>query len=289
MNITLENESLLVTINPTGAELSSVVNRSDQIEYMWQADPQVWKRHAPVLFPIVGRLKDNQYKLEGHTYQMNQHGFARDQAFNILSKSTQACTFELIANEDTKAIYPFEFTLQIGYELNENQLTVSYLVINNNTQEMPFSIGAHPGFRCPLVPGEQLTDYVVEFELPEQAETHLLKAGLFDHSTRPVLNNEQQIAITPHTFDDDALVFHHLQSSFVSLKSIVSGRNVTVGIKGFPYLGIWAQPGAAFVCIEPWLGLADYVDSTGNLIEKKGIHILSPDESFGRAYNITFA
>ncbi len=288
MNITLENESLLVKIKESGAELSSVKNKEDLTEYIWQADPEYWKRHAPVLFPIVGRLKDNQYTYEGKTYNLSQHGFARDLPFNMISQSTVTATLSLQANPQTRDQYPFEFRLTISYQLIQNHLQVSYQVENLDTKVMPFTIGAHPGFSCPIDPADKLEEHVIEFEQPEESHTHLLQDGLFDYRTQPYLQDQQSFPITPHTFDHDALVFHDLKSKHVRLLSQQSGRYVQVSIEGFPYLGIWAKPGAPFICIEPWHGLADYVDSNGDLFAKKGMLTLSPGKYFNSSYQITF-
>jgi len=288
MNITLENESLLVKVKGTGAELSSVKSKQDLTEYIWQADPQYWKRHAPVLFPIVGRLKNNQYYYKDKTYNLNQHGFARDLPFELISQSATTATLSLHANPHTRDKYPFEFRLIISYQLNQHRLQVSYQVENIDTKVLPFSIGAHPGFSCPISGQDRLEDYMIEFEQPEESDTHLLQDGLFDYRTQPYLQQQQSFPITPHTFDHDALVFHDLKSRYVRLLSQQSGRYVQVSIERFPYLGIWAKPGAPFVCIEPWHGLADYVDSQGDLFAKKGMLTLSPGKHFNSSYEITF-
>ncbi len=288
MNTTLENDSLLIQIHDLGAELYSVKHKMNDTEYMWQADPNIWKRHAPILFPIVGKLKDNQYTYGGNTYTMNQHGFARDMPFKPTDITSTSVTYILSALPETRKIYPFEFTLSISYRLNQQTLTISYRVENTDTKVLPFSIGAHPGFSCPIDTSEALTDYIIEFEQLEQADTHLLNNGLFDYRTQQYLDHASSFPITPHTFDQDALVFHGLKSKYVKLLSNVSGRFVQVSIAGFPYLGIWAKPGAPFVCIEPWQGLADYVDSNGDLFAKKGMLTLSPGNTFDCSYEITF-
>ena len=288
MSIVLESSSLLVHIAPKGAELTSILGKADQTEYLWQADPAVWGRHAPILFPVVGRLKDNQYFYEGKAYPMNQHGFARDQVFSILQQNDTTVWLEASATPETLPIYPFYFNLRVGYHLEGSTLQVSYQVGNLANKVMPFSIGAHPGFSCPITPGEELTDYVVEFDQEETAATHLLdEKGLFDGRTRPCLEGSKRIPITKDLFNDDALVFHHLKSSTAKLLSTKSGRYVEMRMEGFPYLGIWAQPGAPYVCIEPWHGHADWADTSGDIFEKKGIRTLAPNRAFECSYTIT--
>ena len=288
MPITLESSDLLVQIAPKGAELTSILSKSDDTQYLWQADPAVWGRHAPILFPVVGRLKENQYTYGGKTYSLNQHGFARDQEFEIRRQGEGSVWLDAHANPDTLPKYPFYYRLGIGYELTGSTIHVTYEVSNLGDKVMPFSIGAHPGFCCPLVPGDELTDYVVEFDQVETADTHLLdEKGLFDGRTRPCLQNSNRIPITPDLFNDDALVFHHLNSSTARLLSLKSGRYVEMSIEGYPYLGIWAQPGAPYVCIEPWHGLADLSDTSGDIFEKKGIRTVEPNKHFSCSYTIT--
>ena len=288
MSFTLESSDLLVQIAPKGAELTSITSKSDNTQYLWQADPGVWGRHAPILFPIVGRLKDNQYFYEDKAYSLNQHGFARDQVFSLLQHTESTLWLEASATPDTLPQYPFYFNLRIGYTLEGSTIRVTYQVGNLGNKKMPFSIGAHPGFCCPLVPGDELTDYVVEFDQVETADTHLLDdKGLFDGRTRPCLQQSNRIPITPDLFNDDALVFHGLKSSTARLLSLKSGRYVEMSIEGYPYLGIWAQPGASYVCIEPWHGLADVSDASGDIFEKKGIRTLDPNRAFECSYTIT--
>ncbi|MEM9721461.1 MAG: aldose 1-epimerase family protein [Bacteroidota bacterium] len=288
MQILLENESLLIQFSSKGAELTSIKSQIDGVEYLWKADPNIWGRHAPLLFPIVGRLKENQYQYKGDTYGMNQHGFVRDQDFQVIQQTPQSIWFELNANDFTLAQYPFHFRLRVGYELEEATLRVVYEVANLGNGLMPFSIGAHPGFSCPMVAGEVLEDYVIEFDQEEQADTHLLNdKGLFDGRTRPCLAGNRRIPITSTLFLDDALVFHHLNSSSAKLLSLRSGRYVEVSIKGFPFLGIWAKPGAPYVCIEPWHGLADLAETSGDIFEKKGIYTLNANRTFSCDYTIS--
>lgn len=286
-HFTLENQFLRISIHPKGAEIQSVVDVNDHTEYMWQADSDVWGRHAPVLFPIVGRLKNNSYSWKGKTYSMKQHGFARDHIFSG-AHDVSSAVFTLEANEETRLLYPFDFQLKIHYMLSERQLTVTYEVDNTGEEVLPFTIGAHPGFTCPIKTGEQLTDYVVVFDQEEYAVKHLLDDGLFNGSMKPVLKHEKTIAIDQHSFEEDAIVLHNLNSNYIKLLSTKSGKYIGMDISDFPYLGIWAKPGAPFVCLEPWHGLADYTDATGQWEDKKGMIFLKAGERFKTSYKIDF-
>ena len=284
----LQNDFLALTVHPQGAELASVRDQQDQTEYLWQADPSHWGRHAPVLFPIVGRLKDDQYRYGGQIYGLSQHGFARDCSFELVENRANLLDFRLSADEETRQRYPFDFVLHIRYTLAGRELTVSYQVANRGQVPMPFSIGAHPAFNCPLVAGESFADYDFVLAQPETAERHRLAGGLYTGEVETVFDGSNHLPLTPALFEQDALVFHHLQSEWVALRSRVSGREVRMTIGSFPYFGLWTKPGAPFVCLEPWQGLADYTDASGDLTDKPGIHLLMPKQVHTSSYTITF-
>ncbi|MEO1448958.1 MAG: aldose 1-epimerase family protein [Bacteroidota bacterium] len=288
MTQTLQNDLLQIHVKPKGAELAHVIDQQDQTEYMWEGDPSVWGRHAPVLFPIVGRLKDNQYMVGTESYRLTQHGFARDRTFTRIEQTESQLRFRLTNDPETEALYPFSFELEIGYHLDGRALTVSYAVRNSGEATLPFSLGAHPGFKCPLLPDESLTDYEVVFAQPETLARHLLEGGLYNRETESVLVNQDRIGITPTLFDQDALVFHQPKSEWVALRSRKSGRGVELSLEGWPYLGIWAKPGAPFVCLEPWQGVADYTDASGHLSEKLGMMFLAPGATHTAAYTLRF-
>lgn len=293
MTYNIHNSFLTLSVKSAGAEISSLVSKPHSIEYMWQADPEIWGRHAPVLFPIVGRLKNDQYTYEGKSYTMKQHGFARNNEFELVSQAEDQLHFRLLPNDDIRKMYPFDFQMDIMYQLfqeeHEHGVKITYQIHNMGETTMPFSIGGHPGFSCPMVAGEELTDYDVVFEEKENLERHLLEGGLYNGETSPLLENEQIIPITPTLFDQDALVVHSPKSDIVSLVSRKSGHKLTVDISAFDYLGIWAKPGAPFVCIEPWLGLADYTDATGDIMEKTGVHLLLAGKRHTCSYAFKFA
>jgi galactose mutarotase-like enzyme len=285
----LENEQLIAKFKTEGAELTSVKDKDSGQEYIWQAEPTVWARHAPVLFPIVGRLKDDQYTLNGDTFTMKQHGFARDQDFSVVDQTKTQITFGLTASPTTQEQYPFNFVLDIRYTLRGRELEVAYTVINRDQTVMPFSIGAHPAFYCPAQQDQQWQEYHLVFEEPETLERHLLDSGLRTGETKRLLTNEKVLPLHRQLFEADAIIFKHPTSERVSIvRQSDSQPMVTVQFAGFPYLGIWQKVGADFYCIEPWYGLADATDASGDFTEKEGIQKLSPDEQFEAAHRIIF-
>ena len=217
--ICLENEFLKVSLHTMGAELQSVVNKASNLEYMWQAEPTVWARHSPVLFPIVGRLKDDTYNYNGKEYKMGQHGFARNKAFQVIAQTPTMVSFQLSEDEETLAIYPFKFSLTLSYILNEQELTLQYEVKNTDTQSIYFSIGAHPGFRLPLFDNEQYEDYFISFNQAEKAESYLIDGGLISNQTKAVFINTNQLNLNKEIFLQDALVFKNLHANTITLRS----------------------------------------------------------------------
>jgi len=285
----LENEYLTVRFKTEGAELTSVKDKKSGQEYIWQADPTVWSRHAPVLFPIVGRLKNDQYRLNGDTYSMKQHGFARDQDFSVLDQTKTQITFGLTASPTTQEQYPFNFVLDIRYTLRERTLEVFYQVINRDQVVMPFSIGAHPAFYCPAQQNQRLQEYHLAFKKPETLDRHLLNDGLRTGETKRMLTDEKVLPLHQQLFEADAIIFKNSASDQVSIVRQSDGKPiVTVQFAGFPYLGIWQKVGADFYCIEPWYGLADATEASGDLTTKEGIQKLSSNEQFEAVHQIIF-
>ncbi|RLD31213.1 MAG: aldose 1-epimerase family protein [Bacteroidetes bacterium] len=205
----------------------------------------------------------------------------------MVEQTSNSLTFNLKYSEDSLKIYPFKFEFIIEYILEGNELILKHTIINHGDEQMLFSLGGHPGFTCPLNKDESYTDYYLEFEKPETAQTwQVQKDGLIGKETLPVLDNSPVINLHPHIFDNDALVFKNLNSSKVSLKSKKSQQVLSVSFKDFPYLGIWAKPNAKYVCIEPWIGIADSVDADRNFENKEGLTSLPAKEIFIAAYSI---
>lgn len=288
MITTMENEYVTVSMNSSGAELCSLKLKADGTEYLWQADPKYWGRHAPVLFPIVGRLLNNEYSMDGKVYQLSQHGFARDMEFARTENKEQQVVYQLLSNEETLEKYPSKFELIIVYRLDGHELIIEYKVKNQDDKKMYFSIGAHTGFNCPLESGECFEDYYLEFSQQETADKYRLENGFISNQTERVLENNTVIPLTYELFKEDALVFKGLQSEAITLKSRKGSKKVMMKFAGFPYHAIWSKPegGAPFICLEPWYGLADKAGEKRDFTEKEGIHILEPGECFACQYSI---
>ncbi len=284
---TLENDALHVAIRPLGAELTSLLHKPTQTEHLWQADPAVWDWHAPNLFPVVGGCLGNQLRINRQTYPMERHGFARHSEFTLLDSSATAALFSLRFSEKNLTTYPYRFDFQIGYALDGLELHVTYRVVNEDDQPVYFSVGAHPAFNVPFFPGESDEDYFLEFEHDEPLTTHLLsKAGLFSGETAPVPTQNRCLPLTKHLFDRDALVFKVLTSRQVTLGSTHHDHRLTVRFDAFPYLGLWAKPGASFVCIEPWLGCADSEGQTVDIQQKEAIQRVETGQTFAASFSI---
>ena len=273
MKITIKNNNYSATINSLGAELESFYK--DDINYIWTIDQNYWNKTSPVLFPIVGRLKNDSYILNGKEYGLPRHGFARNYEFNVMESTENSVLFSLKSNQETLKVYPFEFELQLEYSLNQNELIIGYKVINQTNHKMPFNIGAHPAFSIP----SDFEEYSLQFNDNDLFKTHHLENELFNEQYTIIENQNNTISLNYSLFAKDALVFKNLQSTEVSILR-KNKKYITVNYKSFPYLGIWTKVNAPFLCIEPWMGHADYYNTEGEILQKKGIQILDPFESF---------
>jgi galactose mutarotase-like enzyme len=284
---TIQNKHIIVKAQKAGAELTSIVKEG--VEYLWQADPAVWGKHSPILFPIVGTLVNNSYQIEDTTYQLPKHGFARDLDFELRSQSNNTLHYQLNYTEELLKIYPYKFELHILYSIENENLEVSYLVKNIDEKEIVFSIGGHPAFKCPLFENEQFEDYQLTFEQEEILLSHLvdLSNGTITASQAEIAMHDKSIPLNTSLFDRDALIFRHLKSKWVALLHKETGKGVKMSINEFPALGIWSKTGCEqFVCLEPWQGLADNTGFNGQFTEKEDIVVLNPNESWKASYTI---
>ncbi|MGY6650469.1 aldose 1-epimerase family protein [Wenyingzhuangia sp. IMCC45574] len=289
-NYTLENDFLKATFTTAGAELISL--KSNQgIEYIWNGDATHWGRHTPVLFPIVGGLKDNTFFVEGEKFEMKQHGFARNSEFNVISQTEDSLTFELTANSETLKLYPFDFVLHLEYTLSSKGLNTKYTVKNPANKELIFSIGAHPAYTCPFEEGQTREEYMLVFDNDAAPESQLLIDGSRDGSTLEVFNQGGLLDLPKTIFDHDALVLNPNPFQEVSFVHEPTGKTyMSVTFKDFPYLGIWsANAEAPFICIEPWHGIADHIDHNQELKDKEGMISLAAKEEFTCEYLVTIA
>ena len=286
---TLENRKLKIGIKKIGAELSQISSVKNINEFMWDADPAIWANHAPNLFPIIGALKEDSYRFENKKYAMTKHGFIRNNKDIALHEKTKdSLTFKLSQNETTLKSYPFKFEFYITYKLKDNKIDVIHTIKNSDDKSLYFSLGGHPAFKCPVYENENYEDYVLEFEHDENSVRHLInmETGLISSKIKPVFNNSNKIQLTHDLFNEDALIFKDLKSRKVTLKSDTYGAILSVNFKEFPYLGIWAKPNGNYVCIEPWLGIADHEDTNQELKTKEGILSLEANKSFTASYTI---
>jgi galactose mutarotase-like enzyme len=285
----IENDRLKIVLDSKGAELKSIVHKQHGIEYLWGADPAYWAKTSPVLFPIVGTLKENTYKYNDHAFTLSRHGFARDKMFTVTNQQNDSITFSIESDEATLAVYPFHFIFSVIYTLNNDELTVAYLIQNRGRETMLFSVGGHPAFKVPLAEGTSYEDYKLVFEKEENAgRWPISKDGLIEKSSQLLLNGTNVLSLRKELFSEDALVLKGLQSSFVKLVSDKSQYGIRFSFPGFPYLGLWAAPGADFLCIEPWCGIADSVDSNQQLEHKEGILRLQPARTFNVQWQAQF-
>lgn len=285
-NYVLKNNFLKAVFTIKGAELISLT--SGTIEYIWQGNPEFWKRHTPILFPIVGGLKNNQYTYKDNTYTMGQHGFARDRDFTVIEHTENCIVFEITADETSKEIYPFDFILQLKYTLNHKQLSTSYIVKNPSDKDLYFSIGGHPAFNCPFTKNHTREEYSIVFDHDKSPKSQLLSNGLRIDEEDVVFKKEGVVEIKKNIFDKDALIFN--PNPFAKASFIHTNTNKTymsLIFKNFPYLGVWSKnQNSPFVCIEPWYGIADHQNHNGDLTLKEGIIKLTAKENFSCEYSI---
>lgn len=285
----LSNSQLELKVNSFGAELCSVKSKADQLEYIWQADSHVWARHAPNLFPIVGRLRDGQFSYGGKQYALPQHGFARDLEFICIEETAGTLSFELTASEETLQSFPFHFSLQISYALLGDTLKVSYTVFNPDHKDLWLSLGAHPAFNCPLQEHETFEDYELQFNGMNILTVNKLHDGLISDETKVLHLSDHKLHLNASLFEKDALVLKNAQIHEVRLSSTQSGRGIEMSCEGWPYFGIWTRPGSPkFLCLEPWQGIADSDHAGGRLEEKEGIIRLPSEQYFHSDYSIKF-
>ncbi|VYU59505.1 aldose 1-epimerase family protein [Clostridium tertium] len=289
MKYTLENEDIKIIASTFGGELNSLLSKKENVEFLWNGDEKYWKYHSPILFPIVGKVKDGKYLAENKEYELPQHGLARTREFEMVEKDDNHVVFELLWSEDTLKVYPYKFSLKLSYELLENGVKVGYSVKNLDDKDIYFSIGGHPAFMCPFFENESFDDYYFEFNKNESKKTMNLNpnTGYFLNTESECLNNENTINLSLDLFKNDALVFKNLDSNLITLKSKKNNRELSMDFTGFPYLAIWTKPtGAPFVCIEPWYGHADFEDFKGTIKEKSAIEKLSIGSEFKASYNL---
>ncbi|MFY7669830.1 aldose 1-epimerase family protein [Tenacibaculum sp. MEBiC06402] len=285
--IVLENNKIKVNIALFGAELTKLYSKETGLDYLWNGNPKFWKRHAPILFPIVGKLKNHTYYVDDKKFYLPQHGFARDNEFSVISQSNNEIIFELSFSEKTLEIYPYRFKLQIGYHLNENILEITYRVINFDNHPLFFSIGAHPAFKCPITNDTSFSDYYVEFQHQEKPLQYSLNKenGLrIEKPTTVELPSKLPLDYT--LFEDDALIYKNIKSNVISLQSPKHNHGINFHSSNWEYFAFWTKKDAPFICFEPWMGAADLETTNQDFTTKDGIIELDINKEFKQHYAI---
>ena len=280
--IKISNEELTVTVSTMGAEIISV--KKGEKELLWHGDPAVWSFHAPLLFPICGGLKDDSFLYDGKSYTLPKHGFARKTEFVPEEISQNRAVFLLKSNCETKKCYPFDFELRVIYSIEKSELTVTYDIKNTTDGEMYFSIGSHEAYSCP----NGIEEWSVIFDTEEDLTATPLNGPLLSYDGNVISKNSRILPLKYEYFAIDALVFLNLKSRKLTLKNERTGDTIRLDFNGFPYFLIWTKPDAKYICLEPWCGIPDFVDSNGDITEKKGIIRLEKGENTLRTHTIMF-
>lgn len=291
MQYLLKNQEAEVRFDTKGGGIVSIKD-AQGLEYLWQGDANYWSGQAPVMFPICGSLRDNKASIGNHMLcKMDRHGIVRKLEFRFVEQTDDSITFSISSDEDLKTKYPYDFELQITYTLKSKTVTTAYHIFNQSDIVMPYFIGGHPGFHCPLLPDEKFEDYVVEFEKPELAACpeSIPSTGLINVDNRvTVLNNEAVLPLKHEYFSVDALIFDQLVSRSAKLMNPKTGKGVRVDFADFPYFILWSTSNQGpFVALEPWSGISTCNDESDVFEEKRGVTLLSPKESLVHSFDIT--
>lgn len=282
MLYTISSDTLTAQISDFGAELSSL-KTADGTELIWQADPEIWKRHAPLLFPFICNTESKKYTVNGVEYALSNHGFARDTVFECVSETAESVRFVLNSTDETLKKYPYKFELSAEYILIKNTLTTSVTVKNTDDKDIFFFIGGHPAFNCPLTDGENFEDYYVEY-----SENETITQPVPD-GERTILDNGRQVPLTHELFAHDVFMKDKPNSSSVSLKSKKSARTIRLDYDNSGCIAVWspARNDANFVCLEPWSSVPVYCDKAQELTEMPHAKKLAAGESYVFSYKIS--
>jgi galactose mutarotase-like enzyme len=275
--LAVSSGALTARIDPLGAQLSALRDASGR-ELLWDGNPEFWNGRAPLLFPIVGTLANGVYRLAGKTYALPRHGFARGKSFRVLKRSASEALLTLKADEETLAVYPFDFQLEVRFEISGSTLTATTRVRNDGHVPMPASFGYHPAFRWPLPFGAARALHAIQFELEEAAPIRRLNSdGLVTPVRFPSPVHARSLPLSDDLFKDDVLIFASIRSRAVTYGA-ATGPAIALQFPDSPVLGLWTKPGAPFICIEPWHGMSDPVGFTGDFTEKPGVFIVAPNQ-----------
>ena len=260
MDIKLENNDLRIMVRSKGAELRLLQEKKDGTDYLWNGDPSWWKYCSPILFPIVGKVKNGKYKVDGKVYELPQHGLGRISEFELVNKATDSVSLKLRYSDETLKVYPYKFELTVSYVLTGKSVNVTWRVDNLDDREIIFSIGAHPALRCPIVEGESFSDCYLDFHGEEHCENMKTDADVLFLYEREKDLDSDKMNLSYDIFKEGVHVFDNLKTGSITLRSTKSKKAITLSAPSYPYMGIWSpeKGGAPFVCVEPWYGSEVY-------------------------------
>ena len=290
MDYSIENEYLKVTVTTFGAQLKSVIRKCDGVEHMWQADPEVWRFSAPIMFPHAGKVVDGVIEAKGSRYESGQHGFVRLMEHSFVDKTQDSLTLEISSSEETRKYFPYEFRLLSTFTLENETLHHTLTVVNLDEEKMPFGIGFHPGFALPFDDAHKATDYELRFsEMESPLCLGCLPKGLLHGDCYYLGSNIRTIPIDEHLFDNDSHCMVNLKSETLGVYEKGTGRGVVVNIRDFPYVLVWSKPGMPkYVCIEPWESLPSPENGSTKWEEKPAAAILDPGEAWDTTMSVSF-
>lgn len=285
---TLQNDKLRIAISQKGAEWTSMYAIQEEKEYLWTADPTYWGRHSCILFPYIGKMWNNEMKIGDKRIEAHQHGFLRDLDFDLIEKTEAKAILKCQWSAGTFQKYPFMWAAHITYELIDNQVSITYDIENVDDYAIPFSLGCHPGFNVPLDSESKRSDYSLVFEKEEDAPSLTLSTeGYLDGQERNIFKNSNTIQLVDDLFDNDALIFKGLKSNHLSLVNKSGEKVWTFSYEGFSYMGIWSKNSKSpYVCIEPWVGVADKENADWDFAEKEGVITIQPGEKYSCVHRV---
>ncbi|MBE6718725.1 MAG: aldose 1-epimerase family protein [Ruminococcaceae bacterium] len=279
----LQNEELKVELKEIGGEIVSVETKEGK-QGIWNGDEKFWKGRAPHLFPICGRLRDNKYIYEGKEYTLLSHGFSRFMEYEVEEKTDTSVTFSVTETEETLKDYPFNFVFKIKYTLRGRQIDTEYIIKNTNDKTMYFSVGGHEGYMCE----GGIENYYIEFDKNVTLDAHVVEGPIIRHETERIIENSNILPLKNDYFKIDALIFKDIDFDAVTIKKNDGTPNVRIDFKGFQNLVLWTIPGAPYLCVEPWFGLHDFVDSDYIFENKYAIQKLEAGKTFNAVHTMTF-
>lgn len=282
---TIENNKLICTIESKGAEIRSLKNKETGEEYIWQIDNSIWGSSAPILFPAIGKIKEDKIVFEGKEFTMPKHGIIRNnEDLSFKQNQISKCTFSLTSSEKTQQQYPFKFSFSVEFEIIEQRLIMTYNIENRDAIPMYFTCGGHTAYACPLNEHTSLSDYLIEFPSQETLYSNVIGiSGLLTHHKHKIENSDNKLPLSNTLFDKDALIFSNIKYDRIRLRKKNNKKGIIVRFIGYPNLALWSKPYADFICVEPWLGLPDLENESTDITKKSTYRSIEPGAKFSIA------